>query len=95
MLSERVVEPLDVVEHVGPGFFSRAVDGARAALRLQRREEALHCRVVPALAAAGHAACDVLTLEQLLEVVAGVLAALVRVVHQRRVLWGDRIFGAD
>ena len=78
LFSERVVEPLDVVEHVGPSFFSRAVDAARATLGLQRREEIFHCCVVPALAAAAHAACDVLALKQLLEVVAGVLAALVR-----------------
>lgn len=38
----RVVEPLDVVEHIGPRFFARPVDLARDALGLHRAEEALH-----------------------------------------------------
>ena len=82
MLAHRVVEPLDVVEHVRAGLFPGPVDLAAGSLRLQGREEALHGRVVPALPAPAHAAGDALGLEQLLELVTGVLAALVRVVHQ-------------
>ena len=46
-------------------------------------EEAFHCRVVPDLARAAHAAGDALRLEQVLEVFACVLTSLVGVMQQR------------
>ena len=46
----RIVEALDVVEHVGLGVVPRSVHSARSPLGLQRREEALHRRVVPDVA---------------------------------------------
>jgi hypothetical protein len=66
-----------------PAPWSGLVDRASAALSFQRREEVLHRRVVPALTAPAHPEDDVLALQQPLEIVAGVLAALVRMVHQR------------
>ena len=40
MTSGWIVEPLDVVEHIGPGLVPCAIGFARRALDLQRREEA-------------------------------------------------------
>src|SRR6266702_3987550 len=45
-----IVEALDVVEHVGLGLIPRPVHLARCSLGLQRREEALHRRIVPDVA---------------------------------------------
>lgn len=47
MTSGRVVEPLDVIEHVGSGLVAGAVGLASDALGLERGEEALHCGIVP------------------------------------------------
>ena len=58
MASARVVEPLDIVEHVGPGLVSGAIHLASDALGFQRGEEALHRRIVPDIAGPAHAASD-------------------------------------
>ena len=73
----RVVKALDVVEHVSPSFVARAIGFARRALGLQRREEALHGGIVPAIAGAAHGAGDPMIGHQPLELLAGVLAATV------------------
>ena len=67
MFAHRVVEALDVIEHIGPGFFPCPVDLAAEPFGLHRREEALHRGVVPAFTTPAHAAGDALCLEQLLE----------------------------
>ena len=77
-----VVEPFNVVKYICTSFVSGFVPGAKHSFNLQRREEALHRRIVPALSASAHAAGDALIGQQALEVFAGVLAALVGVVHQ-------------
>ena len=74
--SPRVVEAFDVVEHVRPGIVSRPVELARDALGFQRREEALHRRIVPDVARSAHRAGDTVLSQQFLEVLAGILAAL-------------------
>jgi hypothetical protein len=53
MTSGRIVEPLDVVEHMCPGLVPGAIDFARGEFGLQRREEALHSWVVPDVAGTG------------------------------------------
>jgi hypothetical protein len=78
-----IVEALDIVEHVGPGIVPRPIRLARCALGLQRGEEALHRRIVPAIARAAHRAGDAMIGHQPLELLAGVLAATIRVVQQR------------
>ena len=78
MFPERVIEPLDVIEDIGSGLLPGPVDRASAALGLQRREEAFHRRVVPAFTAPAHAAGDILALQQLLELVAGLLGGFNR-----------------
>ena len=75
--SPRIVEALDVVEHVGTGGITGAVDLAGRPFGLHRWEEALHRRVVPDVARPTHAADDVELGEQTLERLALVLAALV------------------
>lgn len=46
MFLEWVLEPLDVLEDIGPGLLPGAVGDANAALGFQRLEDALHGRVV-------------------------------------------------
>lgn len=82
MPAPRIVEPFHVIEHIGPRLVPRGVPSAARPFRLQRREEALHGGVVPAVAAPAHATDNAVVAQQALEVLAGVLAALVRVVQQ-------------
>src|SRR4051795_11330299 len=58
MTPGHVVEPLDVVEHVGSCLIPGGISFALDAFGLQRREEALHRRVVPHVAGSTHAADD-------------------------------------
>ena len=51
-----IVEAFDVVEYVGLGLVASAIGLARCPFGLQRREEALHCRIVPHVARPAHAA---------------------------------------
>ena len=83
MASTRVVEPLDLVEHVGPSLIAGAIYLAGRPLGFQRGEEAPHGRVVPDIARPAHAAGDAVIGQQLLERFTAVLAFLVRVVEQR------------
>ena len=47
MPSAGIVEPLDIVEHIGSGSVARPVGLACRAFGLERGEEALHRRIVP------------------------------------------------
>ena len=67
MLALGIVEPLDVVEQVRACLISGSVATPVCPLQLQRREEAFHCRIVPAITPAAHAAGDVLLGQQPLE----------------------------
>lgn len=82
MPAPRIVEPFHVIEHIGPRLVPRGVVFSARPFSLQRGEEALHGGVVPAVAAPAHAADNAVVAQQALEVLAGVLAALVRVVQQ-------------
>src|SRR4051794_622570 len=82
MTADRIVEPLDIVEHIRPGLVSGAIYFASGPLGLQRREEALHRRIVPDVAGSAHAADDAAVDHQPLELLAGVLAALIGVMQQ-------------
>ncbi len=73
-------------------MLARAIQVPCCSLGLQTAEEALHRRVVPDLAGATHAAGDALFLEQLLEVIAGVLGGFNRSsqhLDHEGVLWDD------
>ena len=75
MTPGRVVEPLDVVEHICSGLVPGAVGFSLDTLGLERREEALHRRIVPNVAGSAHAADDANVGHQALVLLAGVLAA--------------------
>lgn len=79
MTSDRVVKALDLIEHIRPGLVPRAIGFARSALNLQRREEALHGRIVPHVARSAHDADNAAVGHQSLELLAAVLAALIGV----------------
>lgn len=76
-----IVKALDVIKHVGFRLVSCAVRGPRRALGLQRREEAFHRRVVPAVAGAAHATSQALVCQKSLERLTGILAAPIGVMQ--------------
>src|SRR5690606_24819790 len=77
-----IVEPFDVIEHIGACFISGFVSFPMHPLDLHGREEALHGCVVPAISLATHTAGDTLIGQQPLEILAGVLAALIGMMYQ-------------
>lgn len=80
----RIVEGLDEVENIGPSIRSRPVSPSVDALSLEHAEAALDQRVISAAADTAHAAGHVVALQETLVLVAGELAAAIRVQHQRR-----------
>ena len=78
----RVVEALDVVEHIRPSLVSRATGPPGSTLGLRRLEEARHRRVVPHVAGAGHRAGYAMLGHQALEGFTRILRALIRVMQQ-------------
>ena len=72
-----IVEALNVVEHVGSGLVPCPVHLTRCPFGFERREEALHRGIVPDVAGAAHRADDIVVGHQALELIAGVLAALI------------------
>jgi hypothetical protein len=79
----RVVEALDIVEHVRACIVARAIDLSAEALGLHRRDEALDGSIVPDVAGAAHRTDDALIGKQPLERLAAVLAAMIRVMQNR------------
>ena len=86
MFALRVVEELDVVEHVLAGFFSGFVFSATDAFAFEQVEEALHHRIVPAVPAAAHAWDQIVLLKELLPLMSGELGALVGM-HMELGVW--------
>jgi hypothetical protein len=78
---DRVVEAVDVIEHIGPGLVPRAIELPRDLFALERREEAFHRGVVTAVAGLVHRAGNFVVGQQPLELLSGILAALVRVMQ--------------
>lgn len=74
----RIMEPLQVVEQIGPGFVPGAVVGAVYALPLEHAEEPLACRVVAAMADRAHAGDHGIAAQELLVGAADELAAAIR-----------------
>ena len=77
MSAAEIVEPLDVVEHIGPGLVSRPVQFSRRPLGLERREEAYHRRIIPDVAGARQAARDAMFCHQALALLARVLGTAI------------------
>jgi len=82
MPSARVVEALDVVEHIGAGFVTGSIDLAVGPFDFQRRKEALHGRIVPDVPGPAHRTGDAVVGQQALKLLTGVLRSLVRVMQQ-------------
>ena len=82
MPAHRVVEQLDVVEHIRPRLVPGRVDLALHSLPLEQLEEALGHGVVVAVSATTHAADHLVILQESLPLAAGELAALIGVQHQ-------------
>jgi hypothetical protein len=76
--ADRVVTSFDVVEHIGSCLVSGPVGFAFRPFGLERREEALHRRVVPDITGTAHAADDAVVGHQTLELLAGVLGGFKR-----------------
>src|SRR4051795_8602293 len=70
-----IVKHLDVLEHRGPRLRAGAEPGLMNALRLERGEEALHGRIIQAIAASAHRLLDAMSLQH-------------RPIRPRRVLLG-------
>ena len=75
MTPGRVVEALDVIEHVGLRLRSRAVDLLAHPLGLERGEKALHRGVIPDISGPAHRTGDPIVGQEPLELLACILAA--------------------
>src|SRR6476661_7327005 len=82
MATFAVVEDLQVLEEIRAGLGTRCPGALRYELDLQCREETFRHRVVPAVAAAAHAAHDPVCSEVSLIVRARVLTSTIGVVEQ-------------
>ena len=82
MATVRVVEAFDITEHVRLGLCPRSVDLLAHPLGLEGREEAFHSGVIPDVAGPAHRTGDPVVGHEPLELLAGILAALVRVMQQ-------------
>jgi hypothetical protein len=74
--SFRIAEPLDVIKDIGSCFVARPVSASTDSILLHPREEALHNRIVVALARTVHAVFDAVVGQQLLELLTSILASL-------------------
>ena len=81
MPADGILEPLDVVEHIRSRVVLAPVDRAPDPLGLERGEEALLGGIVPDVARSSHRALHAIVGHQSLELFAGKLAALIRVVE--------------
>ena len=82
MPASRIVEPLNVIEHVGACCVPRPVDLPRRPLGLERREEAFHCLIIPDVAGARQAAHDAVLDHQALALLARILRAAIGMMQQ-------------
>src|SRR6478609_4714395 len=82
--SDAVVERLDVLEDARLRLVAGGVVLVVNQFLLERCEEALHRRIIPAVPTPAHAARDPLLREPTPVVLAGVLAPTIRVRHQLR-----------
>ena len=73
-----IVEAFDVIEHVGLGLIARAINLPCCSLGFERREEALHCGIVPDVAGSAHRTNDAVIGHQPLDLLAAVLGGFKR-----------------
>src|SRR5215212_10038444 len=82
MQAASIVPAFQELEYVGPGFIARQVVALLDELALQRGIEALHRRIVPAIALAAHRAMDAVLPQSLAVLVGCKLHPAVRVVGE-------------
>src|SRR5829696_5780812 len=82
MQAAAIVPALQELKYVSPGFIACQVVALLDELALQRSVEALHRRIVPAIALAAHRADDAMLLQSLAILVRGELHAAIRVVGE-------------
>ena len=70
--ARQVVEALDIIEHIGSCLVPRPVGFSRDPFGFQRREEAFHRSIVPAVAGTAHRTGDAIAHQQQLELLAGI-----------------------
>jgi hypothetical protein len=75
----RMVEPIDVAEHIRPCIVTRLIVLPASSLGFQLGEEALHRCVVAAVTATTHAAGDAVLFQRPLELLTRILSALIGV----------------
>ncbi len=76
-----IIETLDVIEYISSSFVAISVANSIHSLSFHHAEEALHDRVVIAIAATAHAALNAVRLKLISEVIARVLAAAVTMMN--------------
>ena len=86
MFALRVVEHLDVVEYILPGFVSGTIDFSPYPLSLQQIEEAFCYRIIVAVTPSAHRMNQIVVLQERCPVHAGELRSLIRM-HQNLFLW--------
>src|ERR1044072_3623044 len=84
MTTTAVVKHFDVLEQIRNGLLTRAINLVVDALIVQRVEEALRGRVVPAIALATHRAHYAIVVKLALKRLTGILAAAIGVMNQPR-----------
>ena len=77
MLTDRVVEHLDIIEHVLPGLFACFIGASPDALARERREEALGDSIIMAVSPAAHGVFQIVSPDECSLVHAAELRALV------------------
>src|SRR3954465_1118053 len=82
MQAAAIVPAFQELEHVSPGFSARQVVALSDEFALQRGVEALHRRVVPAIAFAAHRTDDAVLSQSLAVLMRCELNPAVRMVHQ-------------
>ena len=79
MSPRSIVEDLDVIEHIRSSQLACFVDAFADALLLQAAKERLCDRVVPAIATTAHASFQTVGFQEVLPIMAAILAALIGV----------------
>jgi hypothetical protein len=82
VLSTPIIESFNIEKDVKLSFCSSTVVSVKHALHFQSAEKALHDRVVITVASTAHTDATLMSLQQLLEGMTGVLAALIAVMNQ-------------
>ena len=79
-----IIEDFNVLKNISRGLRSGLVVPPMNPLPFQRGEETFGHRVIVAISCPAHAACDPLTPQQVLKILAGVLTTTIAVMNEAR-----------